>query len=237
MQRRVFLVLLWITIMVPGARARDASLVPALVRAHVEAMELVKPCLLDLFKLVECHDVWDILDGTEEKTLPPAKIPALIAVLEELDASLASAAVQVAPLLAADQDAVATAAERIAGAYRQLAETNRAILTQLRSFGGKNATEEQIQKIAEQVGADTDRFIADLYFSSDWVEVALTQAFPDPDRNGYPPAERAEMLARLAALFGPIQNQEAGISLTEGYHFRNAVVALYEALKTKEPSR
>ncbi len=205
--------------------------VPALVRAHVEGMEIVKPALLEIFKYVECYDVWDILDKTREDTLVAQDIPALIAALKGMDKAAAIAAAKVKPFLTSKNEPIKTAAARIKSAYEKLVKDNETSISALRSFQEKPGSPEDLGKIGYDIEFRIGDFSSSLYHASEWVLEAITKTYPDKELSGYPQKEREEMARRLAAIFGENGHKEAGISLTEGVHFRNAVVFLYETLK------
>ena len=205
--------------------------VPALVRAHVEGMEIVKPTLLNIFKYVECFDVWDILDKSREDTLAAGNIPALIAALEEMDKVAAVAAAKVKPFVSSKNESIKVAANRIQDTYEQLIKSNKISVNQLRSFQKEPGSAESLGKIGYDIEFRISDFTSSLCHASEWVVEAINKAYPDKEKAGYPPKERAEMVKRLAAFFGEIKNKEAGIFLTEGVHFRNAVVSLYETIK------
>ena len=214
----------------------DSQPVPELVRAHVEGMEITKPALLEMFKLVECPDLWDTLDGSKE-ALAPRDIENLILELQEFNTSLRAAAQRVEPFIALENESLKTAAGSIFGTYQKFIEDNEAAISRLQSLMENPGSEEELHKAEFEVEDSIGLFTSGLSSASISVEDAIKTNYPDQGLNGYPKEDKEEIVKRLETIFGqnPGADGKLEISLAEGVHFRNAVVFLIDALEERKP--
>jgi len=203
--------------------------VPALVRAHVEAMEIVKPTLFEVFKYLECHDVWDIMDETVENTLDTQHIPPMIAALEAMNTAALEAGAKAEPFVTSTDEWVKTAGIQIQYVYAELIRNNTESIQQLKSFQENPGSDKALAELGYTIENKISGFTSGLSHTSSWVEEAILYHYPARKLRHYPKAERAEIVKRLENLY----EAEPGKALTmyEGVHFCNAAVPLWERLK------
>lgn len=206
--------------------------VPALVRAHVEAMETVKPTLFEVFKYLECHDVWDMMDETIENTLDPEHIPALITALEAMNTAALEAGAKAGPFVTVTDEWVKTAGIQIQYVYAELIKNNTESIQQLKSFQENPGSDKALAELGYTIENKISGFNSGLYHTSSWVEEAIQYHYPARKLRHYPKAERADIVKRLENLYGlePSQSKK-GLMVYEGVHFCNAAVSLWERLK------
>jgi len=210
--------------------------VPALVAAHVGAMETTKPALLEVFKFVECFDVWDISYEDEQDILLPENIPTLIEGLKKFNGTLKTAASIIEPFLASSDAGIKTAAKSSHGAYQRLMDENESFIRQLNEAIEKSATPEEMDKILYEISSAVGGFSSSLYHASEWVLEAITKTYPNKNLTGFPQDQREDLVRRLEAIYG-VSQAHPKISHMEGAHFCNAVVNLYETLKEQPEFR
>lgn len=206
--------------------------VPALVAAHVEAMERVKPTLFDVFKYLECHDVWDILDETVENTLTPEHIPALIAALEAMNAAALDAGAKAGPFITSTDEWVRTAGIQIQYVYAELIKNNTESIQQLKAFQENPGSDKALAQLGYTIENKISGFSSGLYHTSEWVDEAIQYHYPARKLRHYPKAERADIVKRLENLYGlDPGKKKKELTVYEGVHFCNAAVSLWERLK------
>lgn len=222
--------LLVITVLAAHASlAEDKELpVPALVERYVETLEMVKPALLNVYELVNTHDIWSMKDDPNY-ALRPSDIPSLSDRLEHFNEILTAAAVEMEPFLKSADDSIQTAAARIKQNYETLARENEKSISELGAFSANPAASaEDLKNIQYEVENRISSFNSSLYHASEWVAEAVWKAYPSGDLSRiYPESERADILTRLEILAdgkSPV--------MYEGVHFQNALWPLHEALNT-----
>lgn len=209
----------------------NAQNVPSLVEDYVSSIEIIKPALLDVFKYIECFDIWDHSNDSKQVTLLPENIPSLISSLEQMDVRLKEAASKVAAYVDSPDESIKIAANTILKTYEDLVKNNEESINKLRAFQGKTESERTADVLAEMdygIARDISSFTSSLYFASEWVLEAVHKAYPN-NLQGFPSEKRNDLVKRLKTIYGA---EEKDVQLLEGVHFANAVVFLYEALTT-----
>ncbi len=136
-RRLLHIIITFLSVSCTGTKAvavHDAHDFPALIETHVEALEAVKPAVLEIFKLVECYDVWNIGDASQEYQLLPTDVPALILGLEKFNGTLKNIPPAFDPFLALGDGPIKTAAVSSHGAYEHLIKENIVSISALRVF-------------------------------------------------------------------------------------------------------
>jgi oligoribonuclease NrnB/cAMP/cGMP phosphodiesterase (DHH superfamily) len=203
----------------------------ALVAAHVEAMEMVKPAYIQMLTYVKSHDVWDVFDDDHQNTFLPENIPAVLAGLEEFNEALHAASVPLKPFLKSTSSDVRIAAQNSLEVYQNLIDKNKSFIKQLNSAAPGAFIREEWEKISYDIVRSLGNFTFSLYHSSEWVGEALKK-----DLNRLSQEQRAEIMKRVKALYrAPDWDEGIEILLYEGGHFCNTAANLYEILNSTEP--
>lgn len=206
---------------------------PALINAHMDGLEALKPALLESFKYIEGYDIWDILDETREDQLSPAHIHPLMASLKAINTIAQSNAKNIEPFTASTNESIKKAADVIHNAYQSVIKGNDASVAVLQAYldKGTNVTQEELGKIGYEAESVIGDLSWSLYYAGEWLVDAVQKTYPDKLK-GYPQEDREAILKRIEEFYGvdPSSPDSKKISHYEGMHFVNGVVSLYETL-------